>query len=205
MYSLAILCYPLSKLLDFLLGEHGRTRYTNDQLKYLVNMHSKKALENLEMEEKGGFGLSAVQTKIISGAFDLSETQVGTIVTPINRVFSISIDSTLDQELLADLRIKGYSRVPVYYSDNTHLILGILIVKTLIGLDITQPKTLRELCYEKQIKIKVAAYLEPTTPLGTVLNSFKAGYTHMAIVCDDAKILAEEAELLLDAINKGTD
>mmetsp|Transcript_36977 Transcript_36977/g.35685 ORF Transcript_36977/g.35685 Transcript_36977/m.35685 type:complete len:142 (+) Transcript_36977:285-710(+) len=30
MYSLAIITWPLSKILDWVLGEHGKTRFTND-------------------------------------------------------------------------------------------------------------------------------------------------------------------------------
>jgi metal transporter CNNM len=44
MISLAIVCYPISKILDYLLGEHDITRYKNDQLKTLVQMHSRQAL-----------------------------------------------------------------------------------------------------------------------------------------------------------------
>jgi CBS domain containing-hemolysin-like protein len=41
--------------------------------------------------------------------------------------------------------MKGYSRIPIYYGENKTFILGVLIVKSLIGLDIDEPKTLREL------------------------------------------------------------
>ena len=47
MLSLGIVTYPLSKILDCLLGEHDITRFKNDQLKQLVNMHSKRALEDI--------------------------------------------------------------------------------------------------------------------------------------------------------------
>ena len=40
MFSLGIICYPISKILDIILGEHDITRYKNDQLKQLVQLHS---------------------------------------------------------------------------------------------------------------------------------------------------------------------
>lgn len=50
MFSLGIVTYPLSKILDYVLGEHHDiTRFKNDQLKILVNMHSQKALQELKI------------------------------------------------------------------------------------------------------------------------------------------------------------
>ena len=42
-----LVCYPLSRILDKILGEHDITRFKNDQLKALVKMHSKQALEEI--------------------------------------------------------------------------------------------------------------------------------------------------------------
>jgi hypothetical protein len=38
-----------------------------------------------------------------------------------------------------------------------------------------------------------------------MLNTFKSGSTHMAIVCNDPALMVEEADKVLDAIKKGTD
>ena len=48
MFVLGILAYPLSKLLDCLLGTHRITRYSNNDLKALIEMHTVRALEALE-------------------------------------------------------------------------------------------------------------------------------------------------------------
>ena len=50
-------------------------------------------------------------------------------------------------EVINLIKKKGYSRIPVYYGENKSFIIGVLIVKSLIGLAIDQdhPKTLREL------------------------------------------------------------
>ena len=60
MALLFIFCWPISKILDVILGEHDVTRYKNEQLKALVQLHSKKALEkiNIGAEETEGMGLS---------------------------------------------------------------------------------------------------------------------------------------------------
>lgn len=40
MIACGILAYPISKILDYLLGEHTITRYCNTDLKTLIDLHS---------------------------------------------------------------------------------------------------------------------------------------------------------------------
>lgn len=107
-----------------------------------------------------------MQTKIISGAFELTETKVEAITTPFSRVFLISVDTLIDREMIDIFREKGYSRVPVYYGQNNTFIIGVLLVKTLLGVDIEHPKTLRELCKADACTIKVPLYVTSKAPLG---------------------------------------
>ena len=60
MAVLFIVCWPISRVLDIILGEHDVTRYKNEQLKALVQLHSKKALEKINFCDEGeeGIGLS---------------------------------------------------------------------------------------------------------------------------------------------------
>ena len=75
-----------------------------------------------------------MQTKIIAGAFDLREQTIDTLITNIERVFSLSIDTVIDKESIKLIKRKGYSRIPVFYGENRTFIIGVLIVKSLIGL-----------------------------------------------------------------------
>lgn len=79
-------------------------------------------------------GLTGMQTKIIAGAFDLREQTIDTLITSIDRVFSLSIDTVINKDAIELIKRKGYSRIPVYYGENKTFIIGVLIVKSLIGL-----------------------------------------------------------------------
>lgn len=70
------------------------------------------------------------------------------LITPVERVFSLSIDSVIDKDAIELIKMKGYSRIPVYYGENQTFIIGVLMVKSLIGIDIDLGKTLRELSFE---------------------------------------------------------
>jgi len=59
--------------------------------------------------------------------------------------FTVSLDTILDQQLLQRIREVGFSRIPVTISDNKHFIVGILLTKSLIGINVSKEKTLRTL------------------------------------------------------------
>lgn len=50
MIATGIIGYPISKVLDYLLGEHTTTRYSSKDLKCLIDLHSKQALDKLTEE-----------------------------------------------------------------------------------------------------------------------------------------------------------
>jgi CBS domain containing-hemolysin-like protein len=78
-------------------------------------------------------------------------------------------------EVINLIKKKGYSRIPVYYGENKTFIIGVLIVKSLIGLTIGQEnlKTLRELSMKDDIMIVTPIYANPEATVGSMLNIFK--------------------------------
>ena len=67
-----------------------------------MNLHSKKALENINLhrDEDDGMGLSMQQTRIIAGAFELNESRVRNILTKMEYTFYLSIDSVVNETLI---------------------------------------------------------------------------------------------------------
>ena len=57
--------------------------------------------------------------------------------------------------------MKGYSRIPVYYGQNKHFILGILIVKSIVGIDVKSGLTLKEMSKKGLCTIKTPIYADP--------------------------------------------
>ncbi|KAM4076285.1 hypothetical protein ACJW30_12G051300 [Castanea mollissima] len=81
--------YPISKLLDWLLGEGHSALLGRAELKTLVNMHGYKA-------GKGG-ELTDDETAIIIGALDMTQKTAKDAMTPIPEIFSLDINSKLDE------------------------------------------------------------------------------------------------------------
>lgn len=99
------IAFPVSRVLHWTLGPHHGIVYRRSELKELVNMHAATA---------GRGDLNNDTVTIVGGALDLQEKVVKQAMTPIDRVFMISIDSKLGYETLQQIVSSGHSRIPVY-------------------------------------------------------------------------------------------
>ncbi|GAB2292078.1 DUF21 domain-containing protein [Dionaea muscipula] len=159
--------YPISKLLDYLLGHDRVALFRRAELKTLVNMHGNEA-------GKGG-ELTHDETTIIAGALEMTEKTVADAMTPIYETFAIDINATLDRETMNSILENGHSRVPVYYQEATNII-GLILVKNLLTIDPDDAVPV------KSVTIRRIPRVPETMPLYDILNEFQKGYSHMAVV-----------------------
>ncbi|WJZ91802.1 hypothetical protein VitviT2T_010846 [Vitis vinifera] len=117
--------YPISKLLDRLLGKGHEALFRRAELKTLVDFHGNEA-------GKGG-ELTRDETTIITGALELTEKTARDAMTPISETFSVDINAKLDRDLMRLILEKGHSRVPVY-SEQERNIIGLILVKNLLSI-----------------------------------------------------------------------
>ncbi|CAN6554700.1 unnamed protein product [Malus baccata var. baccata] len=159
--------YPISKLLDYLLGHGHVALFRRAELKTLVDMHGNEA-------GKGG-ELTHDETTIIAGALELSEKTARDAMTPIAETFAIDINAKLDRNLMNLILEKGHSRVPVYYEEPTNII-GLILVKNLLTVNPEDEVPV------KNVTIRKIPRVPETLPLYDILNEFQKGHSHMAIV-----------------------
>ncbi|XP_059304725.1 DUF21 domain-containing protein At5g52790-like isoform X2 [Lycium ferocissimum] len=173
------LSYPISKLLDSLLGKGHSALLRRAELKTLVNMHGNEA-------GKGG-ELSHDETTIIAGALDLAQKMVKDAMTPMSRVFSLDLHSKLTDEKINLIISKGHSRVPVYSGSPTNIV-GLILVKNLIK---CRPE---DEVLIKDLTIRSLPKVPDSLPLYDLLNQFQKGNSHMAVVVKSSRITEEVAE-----------
>ncbi|KAI5083397.1 hypothetical protein GOP47_0003140 [Adiantum capillus-veneris] len=160
--------YPISKLLDFLLGKGHVALFRRAELKTLVDMHGNEA-------GKGG-ELTHDETTIIAGALELHQKMAKDAMTPIASTFSIDVNAKLDMSTMTLIMTKGHSRVPVYSGTPTNII-GLILVKNLLT---TRPE--EELRVRQHATIRKIPRVEESMPLYDILNEFQKGHSHMAAV-----------------------
>ncbi|EYU18356.1 hypothetical protein ABFS82_02G048800 [Erythranthe guttata] len=161
------IAYPISKLLDLLLGHGHRALFRRAELKTLVNLHGNEA----------GIGgeLTHDETTIIAGALELSEKTASDAMTPISETFAIDINAKLDRSLMNLILEKGHSRVPVYYEQPTNII-GLVLVKNLLTIHPDDKVSV------KSVTIRRIPKVPETMPLYDILNEFQKGHSHMSVV-----------------------
>ncbi|GFY90972.1 CBS domain protein [Actinidia rufa] len=133
------IAYPISKLLDLLLGNGHEPLFRRAELKTLVDFHSAEGCIKLDdhlsnrtqtTAGKGG-DLSLDETTIIAGALELTEKTARDAMTPLSETFAVDINAKLDRDLINLIMEMGHSRVPVYYEQPRNII-GLVLVKNLL-------------------------------------------------------------------------
>ncbi len=157
-------CWPLSWILDKVLGEEMPTIYSRGELMKIV-------------EEQQSFGESDVSTdeeRIVKGALSYSNKIAEQIMTPRTVVFALDVSLTLDDDLLDKIKEEGFTRIPVYDSSIDN-VLGVLYAKDLINIKL---KTKITDVYKKEKMLIVS----PQIKLDELLNIFMKSKTHIAFV-----------------------
>ncbi|EDO18060.1 hypothetical protein Kpol_1045p47 [Vanderwaltozyma polyspora DSM 70294] len=168
MYILWPIAWPIAKLLDHVLGENHGTMYKKSGLKTLVNLHQTNGIERLTQDE----------VTIITAVLDLKDKFVMEIMTPINKVFTLSSDTVLDQSNVDNIYKSGYSRIPIHLPNDPTNFVGMLLVKILISYD---PEDSWKV---SQFPLATLPETLPTTSSLNILNYFQQGKSHMCIVSE---------------------
>lgn len=193
MFLSSPLSYPISRALDYILGEHHKSRFLNNDLKALIELHTFNSLEKLNLrsmddstgESKDKMGINDEQANLMISALEIREKKVIELMIHIKNTFMIDYDEVLDKFKLNLILDKGYSRIPVYSSHNKNDIVGMLRIKQLIGVDFNQSKSLRQL----GIELRKPLVISPRLNLIDLLREFRKGKSHMAFITEQVEEL----------------
>ncbi|XP_056135709.1 metal transporter CNNM2 isoform X2 [Lampris incognitus] len=158
--------YPVSKLLDYLLGQEIGTVYNREKL-----------LEMLRVTDPYN-DLVKEELNIIQGALELRTKTVEDVMTPLRDCFMIPGDAILDFNTMSEIMESGYTRIPVFEGDRSNIV-DLLFVKDLAFVDpddCTPLKTITKF-YSHPLH-----FVFNDTKLDAMLEEFKKGKSHLAIV-----------------------
>ena len=121
--------------------------------------------------------MDETDTELLQSALEFSDMDAGDILTPRIDVVGFEINDSLD-EILKLINETQFSRYPVYERTIDHVV-GILYVKHL----------LHELVDKKEVKLEdlmlEPVFIPKSMKLDAIMNQFRTGQTHMAIVADE--------------------
>lgn len=124
------LSYPVSLILDKILGEEIGQVYNREKLQQLIRL-----AKDLKCEE----------VDIISGALALTKKTVKDAMTKMTDVFMLELNTILDFETVSETMKQGYTRVPVYDRERDNIV-AILNIKDLALLDPDDCTPLKAVC-----------------------------------------------------------
>ncbi|XP_036309846.1 metal transporter CNNM4 isoform X1 [Pipistrellus kuhlii] len=160
------LSFPISKLLDFFLGQEIHTVYNREKL-----------MEMLKVTEPYN-DLVKEELNMIQGALELRTKTVEDIMTQLHDCFMIRNDAILDFNTMSEIMESGYTRIPVFEDEQSNIV-DILYVKDLAFVDpddCTPLKTITRF-YNHPVH-----FVFHDTKLDAMLEEFKKGKSHLAIV-----------------------
>ncbi|XP_028596880.2 metal transporter CNNM4 isoform X2 [Podarcis muralis] len=160
------LSFPVSKLLDCVLGQEIGTVYNREKL-----------VEMLKVTEPYN-DLVKEELNMIQGALELRTKTVETVMTPLHDCFMINSDAILDFNTMSEIMESGYTRIPVFEEERSNIV-DILYVKDLAFVDPDDCTTLKTITkfYNHPVH-----FVFHDTKLDAMLEEFKLGKSHLAIV-----------------------
>ncbi|KAF9810212.1 hypothetical protein SFRURICE_019499 [Spodoptera frugiperda] len=182
----APLAFPVSKLLDYFLGEEIGSVYNRERLKELVKhpapYETPSPLLNPPKTPQVTTDVNDLdkdEVNIISGALELRKKTVSDVMTKLEDVFMLPISSVLDFETMSEIVKSGYSRIPVYEGTRGNIV-TVLFIKDLAFVDPDDNTPLRTLCQYYQ---NPCNFVFEDVTLDVMFKQFKEGHKgHMAFV-----------------------
>ncbi len=149
--------------------------------------HSAEELRLIVSSSRGSGYLREGLDQMIHRVLDINELTVREIMIPRNQMIAIQVNATLDQ-VLATMADQQHSRLPVY-EHKPEQVLGILYFKDMLRLWQERRMALRAGRTPKPFEIRQIIrkhmVVPETKPLVQMLNEFRTGQTHMAMVVDE--------------------
>jgi metal transporter CNNM len=129
------IAYPISKLLDFLVGhDTGLTLYNKKEIATMMKIQHEEAQRRSASGNALRDSVHKDEMSMIQGALKFREMKVAEVMTTMENVFMISAKESLSYKTLYEIFKAGFSRIPVYDKDKNDII-GLLLAKDLIFVD----------------------------------------------------------------------
>ncbi|CAB3409191.1 unnamed protein product [Caenorhabditis bovis] len=165
-YLTFVIAWPVSKLLDYLLGDEYQA-YDRKRLMELIKM---------SMTSNGQL---SNELKIAVGAMEIADKVVEDVMTKIDDVFMLPDTTILNAKTVMEIVKMGYTRIPVYSGGDKNNVTDMLYVKDLALLDPDDNFTVKTVCGYHKHPVK---FVMNDTPLPSLLEAFKKGEGHLAMV-----------------------
>ncbi len=167
-----VVCYPLSKILDWALGREITAVYTKNELKALLRMNLEDPARRGDFDEEDG--------RILAGALQFRDVFVDTAMTPVDGCFSLPETTVLDELTLQRILKCGHTRIPVMAESDETRVVGVLYAKDLVGIGFERQLSLKRVlgAFDAQKRVHE---ISTDTKLGAAFDHCKRCRIHLLV------------------------
>jgi metal transporter CNNM len=157
---------PIAFVLDCTVGEDMGTIFSKRELEKILVIHVKRQM------------LHPSEGHIVRGAMKNKTKQVGRIMKSVEQIYTLPARIRLDSDKIKEIYKHGFSRIPVW-DKGINDIIGIVFVKDFVYINQKEEIPLYDFV---QVFGHGIHRVWVDSPLGEVLQVFKKGKLHMALV-----------------------
>jgi metal transporter CNNM len=168
-----VLSKPLQLFLDLLFPRQRSKLQSRHELGLLVAEHREDKSSELDDDE----------IEIIQGALQLSEKRVRDIMTNIRHTYWVTPDTILDDAKIDEMKLKGYSRIPVFNNKLTKCY-GLLLMKDMVDIDFDE-----KIYRVDDLTLRPTKIVGSMTALDTMFRKFIGAGAHLIPVDKDDEII----------------
>lgn len=166
--------WPISILLDRLLGRDIGTVYSQKELERLIDLHY------CDPDAQRESGLTITDHRLLLGALQYKHKTVREIMTPLEQVFMLDKSLRLNFQNMLEIYKSGYTRVPVFDGERQNII-GILYSKDLILVDPDDEIEIGAVLSLRSRNVGHVRHVSDDATLDKVFLQFLASNNHMLI------------------------
>jgi CBS domain containing-hemolysin-like protein len=149
--------------------------------------HSADEIRLIVASSRGAGTLPEAQEEMINRVLDLEDVLAREVMVGRNEIVSVSIDASLD-EVLQTMIAEEHSRLPVW-EDSPEQIVGMVFYKDLLPVWQERRRFIREGRPQRPFRVRQIMrkpiVVPETKPLSPILEEFRTGKSHLAIVVDE--------------------
>ncbi len=149
--------------------------------------HSADEIRLIVASSRGAGNLPEKQEELINRVLDLEDLSVREVMVGRNQIVSVSVDASLD-EVLQHMIEEQHSRLPVWHQSPEQLV-GMVFYKDLLPLWQERRRLIREGRPPRPFRVsqlmRKPLVVPETKLLSEILEEFRVGKSHMAIVVDE--------------------
>lgn len=163
------IAFPLAWLLNKALGEELATIWSKREIEEIIRHHEDAEESEIDEDEE----------RILLGTLAFSDLMAKDVLTPKPVVFNFDSDQVIDADLLTSIKGRSFSRIPVFDAQNSDNVLGIILIRDLLGIDTSANHPISKFIRPDFLKIKSTIHLD------NLLNHFLSSKKHLACVFDE--------------------